>query len=191
MSQREATVAVLAEMNKDSIVAGHLVDVELDSGNIRLTDINRDVVYNTQTYQSAGQLLSIDGIEETINIETNEVSLTLSGIDQAFVSTFLAEEYIDRRIVIYKAFLNAVDESLIDDPILMFEGRINGATMSEDPDAGTHEISVSVTNQWVVFERVSNRRTNDAEHQSIYPGDMGFQFTSELTKEVLWGRTTK
>ncbi len=191
MSNRGATAAVLAELSKDSIVVGHLLEIQLASGTIRFTDLYKDTTFDTNTFQAVGHLLNIDAVEETINIETNEVGISFSGVDPAFVSLIMSETYVDRKVIIYKAFLSNTDESLIIDPLLIFEGLINSVSLSEDPGAGTATLDFSVTNQWVVFEKVSNRRTNDSQQQSLYPGDLGFQFTSELVRDIQWGRSAE
>ena len=47
MSNRGATAAVLAELSKDSIVVGHLLEIQLDSGTIRFTDLYKDTTFDT------------------------------------------------------------------------------------------------------------------------------------------------
>jgi hypothetical protein len=88
---------------------------------------------------------------------------------------------------IWKGFLDA-NLAVVVDPILIFEGRMDSPVIDENPDNGSCIVSVSATNAWVDFERKSGRHTNHEEQQIFFPGDRGFEFVSELTKEITWGR---
>ena len=112
----------------------------------------------------------------------------LTGVEKTFISAVLSENYIDRVVTIYKAFLNS-SMALITDPILIFSGRLNQPSITENPDAGTSTVSLTATSHWVDFERRPSRHTNHAEQQIHFSGDKGFEFASEITKEITWGRT--
>ncbi len=103
------------------------------------------------------------------------------------MSAYSSETYIDRTVNLYKAFLNN-SEAVISDPVLIFSGRISGVGITENPDDGTCAIAVEAASQWVDFERRPGRHTTDSEQQIYFPGDKGFEFSSEITKEILWGR---
>ena len=92
--------------------------------------------------------------------------------------------------MIYKAFLSTVDDSLIANPLLIFDGRMDAPIISEDPNSGTCTVAVNATNAWVDFERKPGRKTSHAEQQLAFSGDLGMEFASEVVKELLWGGST-
>jgi hypothetical protein len=131
--------------------------------------------------------MGISDIEEAAEVIVSSVTLSLSGIDQVWISNVLQEDYIDRTVKIYTAFM---DESwaLVVDPVLIFEGRMDQPSIEEDPDAGTSSVSVSATNAWVDFSRKTGRHTNHEEQTLHFAGDKGFEFASEVTPDIIWGR---
>jgi hypothetical protein len=80
------------------------------------------------------------------------------------------------------------DLAIVADPILIFEGRMDSPVIDENPDDGSCTVTVSASNAWVDFERLSGRHTNHEEQQIFFPGDKGFEFVSAVTSEITWGR---
>lgn len=184
---RGASAGAISEITAEQNQPCHLLEMLFDSGTTYITDLNRNISWKGQTYQAAGHLLDFGNIEETADLQVATVVGSLSGVDQAYLSLFLGENYIDRTVNIYKAFLDA-SQDLVSEPVLIFSGRVSGVDIKEDPNAGTCSISMEVASVWVDFQRRPGRRTTVSEQQSFYPDDVGFEFTSELDKEILWGR---
>ena len=71
---------------------------------------------------------------------------------------------------------------------MIFDGRMSAPTIEEDPDDGKCTVTIECTNHWVDFERVSGRLANHEHFQLYVPGDLFFEFTSEVTKyeDIRW-----
>lgn len=184
---RNASASVLTEIGAESNFPVHLLEFVFDGSPTYITDAPRDISWNGNIYTGLGHFLGFSDIEETAELQVTSVTGTLSGVDQTYVSIFLSETYIDRTVNLYKAFLNNA-EAVISDPVLIFSGRISGVSIDEDPESGQCTIAMDAASQWVDFERRPGRHTTDSEQQIYFPGDKGFEFASEVTKEVLWGR---
>jgi hypothetical protein len=184
---RNASASVITELGAEQNFPVHLCEVYFDGETIYLTDAYRQVSWAGRIYISMGHLLGFGDIEETHELVVSNMSVSLSGVDQIYISKFLSVSYIDRQIKIYKAFLNTNTEAVIADPVLIFDGRMDQPVIAEDPDAGTSVVTVNCTNAWVDFERRPGRKTNHEEQQIWFPGDKGFEFASEITKEIKWG----
>ena len=165
----------------------HLVEVHLDSGVTYMCDGYKAVSYGGNEYQGVGHFLGFSDIEEAAEVIVSSMTVSLSGVDQVWISTLLQNDYIDRTIKIYTAFLDDGQE-LIVDPVLIFEGRMDQPTIEDDPEGGQSVISVSATNAWVDFSRKTGRHTNHEETQVHFAGDKGFEFASEVVKDIVWGR---
>ncbi len=187
MADRGATAAVIAELGKSKNQPFHLVDVDFDVTPQYITDAWANIVWNGQTYTALGHFLGFSDIEESSELQVASLTIQLSGVDQSEIAAVLGENYIDRPIRIYKGFLDE-NNAVIADPVLIFEGRMDSPVIEENPDDGTCTVSVTATNAWVDFERLSGRHTNHEEQQIFFPGDMGFEFASEVTGEITWGR---
>jgi len=188
MSDRGASAAFKAELALAKNQPIHLVQVALDSGTTYVTDAYKTIAYGGHDYLALGHLLGFSDIEESVQLQVSNLTLSLSGVDQSYIALFLGEAYIDRTVKIYKALLDVDDDSLVANPVLFFEGRMDQPVIQEDPDNGTCVLGVSCTNAWVDFERRPGRHTNHLEQQVHFPGDMGFEFASEVPKDLIWGR---
>lgn len=185
---RGASSAVLTELGKSENYPVHLMEFHFDSGVVYINDTIKTITYNLNNYTAFGHLIGFSNIEETAELVVSDLTISLTGVDQTYISKFLSEEYIDRQVKIYKAFLSTTTEQLISNPVLIFDGRMDAPVISEDPDAGSCNVAVSCRNAWVDFERRPGRRTNHLEEQIWFPGDKGFEYASEITKEIKWGR---
>ena len=165
----------------------HLVSVHFDDETIYMTDGYKDITFGGNTYTGVGYFLGFSDIEEAVEVIVSNVTLTLSGIDQVWISKVLTKDYIDRTVKIWTAFLDS-SETLVVDPVLIFEGRMDRPVISENPEGGQSSVSVSATNAWVDFSRITGRHTNHEEQQIHFSGDKGFEFASEIVKDIVWGK---
>jgi hypothetical protein len=187
VANRGSTTAFQNEIVKDQSHPLHLIEVYLDSATYYVTDNFRDITYNSNTYTALGFFLNFDTIEESASISASKITLGLSGVDQTYTNLFLTENYVDRRVVIRKAFIDT-SNALIADPVVIFDGRMDNPVITEDTDSGLATIGVTVSNQFVDFEKTPGRYTNHENQQLYYPGDKGFIYASQIIKDIVWGQ---
>ena len=186
MSNRGSSTAFRAEIVKDQTHSCHLLEVYLDTQTYYLTDNHFDITFNSNSYSALGSFLGFDSIEESAQITANSLTLTLSGVDQTYTNLFLTENYVDRRVIIRKAFLNT-SSALIADPVIIFDGRMDSPAIQENADSGMASVTVGVSNQFIDFENIPGRFTNHENQQLHYPGDLGFEYASQIIKDIVWG----
>ncbi len=163
-----------------------LVELRFDSGTQYHTTAHKDIVWGGHTWL-AGLLLAIKGVSESLAGRTNSVTIHLSGADQASLATALSEPFAERQVVIYRGALDATGV-LVADPFVEFAGRIEKPGFREDPVSGSAELVWHVASQLSRFDEVNGRRTTDADHQVLFPGDRFFDFVSRDLSEAPWGR---
>lgn len=183
---RGASAAVQAAAAAAACQPVHLFELYLAGGDTYGSDASIPITWGGRTYTALGHLLKFDGIEESAALEVTQLRVQLSGVDQAIIAQVLQYAYIDRRIVIRKAFLDGAGGVLVD-PIAIFDGRCDAPVIEEDPDSGQCSISLAASAQWIDFERRPGRHTNHDEQQIWFPGDRGFEFISQLGREIKWG----
>lgn len=186
MSGRGASTATRNEIAADANRPFHLFELYLDAATTYATDGYKSVVWNGNTYLANGHFLGFDSIEETAELIAGQTRITLSGVDQSEIAGVLLYEYIDRRLVIRKAFW-ATDESVVVDPVPILDGRCDAPAVVENPDDGTCTVVLTAGNHWVDFERRPGRHANHQEQQLHFPGDNFFEFVSEINKQIKWG----
>ena len=155
----------------DSVIVNNNLDANIDG-----------------TYIPQGALLNISNIEEDADFNIGEVTLTLSGVNGAAITQLLGSPYLDRRVKVWRGFLDG-DGGVIDFPVLIFDGNIRGASITDDPAEGKSVVNVNVSSQWSDFERRNGNKTNDAEQQSRFPGDRGLEFAADTIRNIEWGRS--
>jgi hypothetical protein len=186
MADRNASADFLAELLKSSNSPCFLVEAWFDDGVIRMTDAWTAVPWAGNTYVQQGHFLGFSGLSETAELQVPSLQLMLSSVDQSWIAIALTKPYLDRRLVIYKAFLNYASMALIASPVIVFDGRMDGMVLADDPQ-GACTIQVTATSQWGDFDRKAGRHTNPQEQQVFFPGDRFFDYVAQLNKEVKWG----
>jgi hypothetical protein len=187
MAYRGATQDAIDEMSADQCIVVHLLELHWDEGVVRMTDFNRDLTTDAGVYIGFGSFLGFSDIEETAELITSSMTAQLSGVDQSVMAMLLSKHYLDRQMDLYKCFLNSA-MTPIDDPVLMFSGRINKPAISEDPESGTCVISIEAASHWVDFERRGGRHTSHNEQRSRWnPNDKGFQYSDAVLSDIKWG----
>lgn len=151
---------------------------------IYMTDFDRTISWGGNDYLAVGSLLEIGNVNETLDLKVSTLRLTLSGVDQSFISLLLTKNYIDRVVKVHKSFIDNVGQMTIA-PVEVFRGYIDEPAIQDSPKTTT--ITVAVRSHFADFERKSGRHTNNAEMQHFFPGDDSFKYASEGLKEIRWG----
>lgn len=193
MANRGMSNAMLSEIAKDAVHLIHLVRIELDTP-INATDahkvITADLAENAgvQNYSDQGFLLSLPDITETVNITCDSINIVMGFAEQTVAQQLLSASPINKKVNIHLGFLDSAG-ALIADPLWLYSGMIDTFNMVDDTETGASVISISVSNHWSDFERRNGFRTNNAHQQSAryYPGDAGFEYCSQIIKELKWG----
>ena len=182
---RGATSGFITELQKSTNAPCYLFETHFDSGTDYFTDAWMPIAWNGNTYLSAGRMLSFSGLVETYDMQIPNVSLVLSGVDQAYVSLALNTPFLDRQLLIYKCMLNSVNQTA-STPVLIFQGSMDTMTISDTPGADS-TVTISATSQWGNFDRMPGRHTNSAEQVVFFPGDKFFDYVSQLNTSLKWG----
>ena len=162
------------------------VEAEFDSSTVRMWSGTGDLTWNAETWVGTGQLLRVDAIEESNEMKAVGTNVTLNGVPADLLSLALQEDYQGRTLTIY---LGAFDESneVITSPVVIFSGRMDIMSISEDGQRAS--IEVSVENRLIDFERTRERRYTSEDQKIDFPNDKGFEFVSTIQdKEIVWGR---
>ena len=106
--------------------------------------------------------------------------------DTTTVALLINNEYLNKRVVIYRAVLDNEYNFTSDDIYTVFDGSIVGYNINESDD--TAAVTITVASQFADFERTNGRKTNPASQQLHFPGDKGMDFSAQIVKDLKWGR---
>lgn len=76
---------------------------------------------------------------------------------------------------------------MIDDPILMFEGKLDVPSIQEGGDTST--ITLSYESRLIDLQRSRESRYTNEDQQRAFAGDLGCEFVASLQeKQITWGK---
>ena len=148
-------------------------------------DITSSISGTSRTYLSNGHLRSITGVQETNQPTKNSLSISLSGVDQTYISVALSENIINDNIFIYRGYLDS-NNSLISDPFLLFYGTIDEFKITDNTT--TANLILTATSHWGNFGKVSGRTTTDNSQKRFFSSDKGMEFAALTVQDIKWGR---
>jgi hypothetical protein len=189
---RISSAAVIAELSKNSLRSGHLLDITFtNSLNVttvfHLSDLAQDITYNASAYTPSGSLLGLNATKESSDVRVGEMSITLSAVNKQFLTMFLSANQVGQPVSIHRVYLD--ESGALIGGWQIYSGNLSSFSLSESEEKSM--LKVSVSSHWADFDRVSGRRTNHNEQQRYLSSgetDKGFEFASSTVKDIKWGR---
>ena len=187
-NNRGMSGALTATTKQVTVQYYELVHIDVNNG-YYLTNAPWAIVYDGQTYEAAGNLLEIDGVEENVGFEIESLTVNIGGIDplpgdgDPFIKKILVSDYVDRSVVITRVYYQ---DGAIVDGVVLYSGFINAASAASGLGQDGAAVSLQTSNNWTDFSKLSSRHTNSASQQAAFPGDLGFEFAKEVQKQVEW-----
>jgi hypothetical protein len=146
-----------------------------------------NVDWDGETWLGAGSLVQISNIEEPGEIKAQGIVVTFNGIPAELISIVLQSVYQGALGKVWLGFLS--NGSIVADPWLVFEGRLDVPIIDED--AETCSITITYESKLIDLTRARTRRYTDQDQQNEYAGDVGMAYVASLQeKEIPWGRKT-
>ena len=161
-----------------------LVEMHFSSGIAYYCNAGYSFTWNGNLYLGLGNLGSIDTIEEGSAIQSYGVGFKLTGIDPAKIEIAMNEDYQNKPAFVRLALL---DESynIVGTPTLVFSGLMDTMPITLGTTA---TITVTAESRLADWDRVRIRNYTDADQQSFFPGDLGFQYVNQAAdREIYWG----
>lgn len=182
---RNITAAAEAQANAEVCTFAVFVELDFQTGFVRLCNANVTIPWNGYDWVGMGSLGNIQDVTEGSDMEARGVAMALSGIPTSLVSTALGEYYQGRDCKIWIAPLDPATQMPVADPVLIFFGRMDNMQIEIGETA---TINVSAESRFADWDRPRVRRFNDADQKTEYLTDRGFEFVEQMVeKEILWG----
>ena len=180
LSAQQMVVTDLIEIHLSTAVYFNNGSIDLDYDSPTAPDAGAN------TYLAQGQFLGFGSVSETRDIRVSNISISFTAVDYTTLAYVLNNEYIDRRVVLYRAVLN--DDYELDSTKVFqyFDGRINDFTISESPQTAT--LTLKISSQFADYERINGRRTNSTSQNRFFSTDRGMDFAPQIQTDIKWGR---
>tara|TARA_R100000655_G_scaffold45556_1_gene82366 strand:+ start:271 stop:936 length:666 start_codon:yes stop_codon:yes gene_type:complete len=200
------------EIEKDAVQCLHLVELHFEPTadastelvNTYLTDYFHDQSYDSatapdsgsNTYSAVGTFLSFSPVNETTQLKVNSINISLSGVDTSILSQVVNNDIVNKRVVIYRSFLDSNGAFQTNRTFMLFDGNIKNWTCKETPESAT--ISLSVATHWSNWSQKNGRSTNknsqnvtkkynNAVNGETFADDNGFDYAHLTIGNIQWG----
>ena len=183
---RNLNATLKNELAKDGFDLCTLIFIDIGAG-IYLTDYFHNVSYGGNTYNTSDHLVSIGSPRESRDLRVNTLNVTLSGVEQTYISAFLQNDFVNRQVLIHRAAMSA--GSIVGAPMVLFDGRMTRFEVSESDRSS--EVTLEVASHWADFEKKAGRLTNNNSQQFFFPStplDVGFEYAANTVRDLKWGR---
>lgn len=191
---RSLSSGLITSLSGQQLRTADLVEIHLSTA-VYFTNTFLDLAYDSATapdagsnnYIAQGQFLGIGNVQESKDLKVGSMSLAFTAVDYTTLAYVLNNEYIDRRVVLYRAVLDenyAIDSTKV---FQYFDGRIKDFGISESPTTAT--LAFNVGSQFADYDKIAGRRTNTDSQARFFSGDVGFEFAPQIQTDIKWGRT--
>jgi len=161
-----------------------LVELNFDAGTLRLAICPWDIVESGNTWTHTGGLLTVKAWRESAG--NNEgMEFVMSGLNPSIFALATQNPYHGRLVRLIKAFLHPDTNQIIDAPKAAWIGRMRNMVPSEQNDVAT--ISLVAEHYETELGYASPKRLNDADQQTLFPGDLGCNQVERMVEaKLIW-----
>lgn len=186
MSTRQIDTKTAIKLAEDQQNIVFAIKAEFDTDDILLNTSIGDLVIDGDTYEGAGQLLSISEIEDSNDLKSAGVTFAITGMDQQVLSYALTESYQNRPITLLMAFISGGTDQ-VSASMVLYKGRMVQMSISDDPNGAS--ISLQTENRLMDLRRPSNYRYTKESQASLYAGDNSLNEVAKIQDmKINWGR---
>jgi len=184
MSQR--TLDADLQTGAESAVFNYVVFAKLafPSGTVYVHNGVGTYTFGGDDYAGVGAFGSIDVLEDTLDLVSKPVNLTLSSITSGIIDAIKTDDVFGREADIYLGVLNDHGE-LLGTPENWFSGHMEGVQLTLGRADG---VKIRLQSRASRLSQRNNKRYTHEEHIVDHPGDMFFEFLPHLMDaQVVWG----
>jgi hypothetical protein len=146
---------------------------------VRFTNAPFDVVYMEETWQAAGDLLSIGKQESNYEIVTEGIEIKLSGINTSLRPVIDRHGFRQAPVDIFLATLPE-NTNIVSAASYYHRGFALSPVTELDEESGTITVIFETQSAFKSLERNSHLMTTSiAHHQSLHPNDQFFQYVAD------------
>lgn len=143
------------------------------------------------TFSNLGMLLSLGDIPQDIKATSDDITISLTGIDPANIALILSSNIKGSTVEIWRGFLDS-NNQIITSPSTQFfkryTGIINSVGISESFETEARirvaTCTIACTSMRKVLEnRIAGLRTNQKSWQFFYPGDTSMNRVASISNQ--------
>jgi hypothetical protein len=186
----QLTTAMADALDAPSVLMFCAVEIALPSYNLCLLSGPGEVTFGGRTFrgkdETYGTLGGVEAIADSDDGEAPEITITIlpPNLTSAAVLASPAAQFSP--VTVWVGALDLATGAVIPDPLVVFAGEVDVPTLSGDETSRALQYSVTSVFE-LMFEVDEGANLNNAFHQSVWPGERGFEYVSEVQRQLPWG----
>lgn len=179
-----------AALGQSSVLIFVALEVELPGHTIRLLDGSGAVTFDGKTFSGRdatyGTLGGVEPLTDGTDGETPVLTITLLPPTNTAAATLCGPALQGAAVSLWFGAADPATGAAIDAPELVFVGALDVPVLKVDSSGRALEIEVaSVLERF--FRDDEGARLTDAFHQKCRPGEKGFEYVTEVQRQLPWG----
>lgn len=180
---RQIPQAIINALAEPVVRPAFFVEI-LFSEPLRFTSLYVSKVVNGDEYFGFGNLGSVSPVSENAELDPQQMSVVIAGINPESLAGALTEPYVNRDVRIYVGLLDEQGGLIADDVMTYFIGKVDEMKVKYGSKGS---IEFIVRDRLADWSRPRIERYTNADQQARYPGDKGLEFVSQVAdKEIIW-----
>lgn len=157
--------------------------LDLPSGVTRLHSGLGELVLDGEVFYGVGSLGDVSQAKEQLTTSPTQVSVSLTGLDQALLAAVMSERVVGCMGRLYLCLLSETGEPLRH--AILFKGRVASAPIQAGE---VNAIRLTLSNIFEDWKHGLPRRYTDESHRRRYPQDRFFRYQDEMAnRSINWG----
>ena len=190
MTDRNMNSSLVTETEKQVVQYHELIYMNLDGG-VYMTTAPFDITYDNNTYLKDLGLLSFGDIAENAAFEIEKLSFSLNSdsvigdIQNPIVRRVVdpSFDYIDKEVKIWRAYY---ERHTLVGVVELYFGYITSMNVASGLTSGSSSVTFETSSHWATFDSTSGRFTNKQSQSLDFSGDLGFDYASQIQKQISW-----
>lgn len=189
----QLTPAMADALGARSVLMFCAVEIALPSYNLRLLSGPGQVTFGGRTFvgrdETYGVLGGVEEIADSDDGEAPEITITILPPTMTSAALLASPSAQFSDVTVWVGAMDLATGAVIPDPLVVFAGQVDVPTLTGDESSRALQYSVTSVFE-LLFEVDEGANLNNAFHQSVWPGELGFEYVSEVQRQLPWGAET-
>lgn len=181
----------MTALNSASIRHAEFVRLNVDGTYYTFCNAAAPITVNSITFTALGALLGLSDVQRDIKATSDDLTISLTGIDTNYVSLILSSDIKGSIVEVWRGFLDS-NNQIITSPSQQFfkryQGIVNNVSISENfnEQARTRVATCSISCasfRLILENRMSGIKTNPISWKQFYPNDTSMDRTPVIQNQ--------
>jgi hypothetical protein len=183
---------ISGQFDPPSLLVFVAVEIELAVGYLRLIDGSGEVTFSGLTFTGLdptyGVLAAFDAVSDGFGNTAPALRVTINPPTADAAAILAGEDMQGRSVRIWLGTLTP-GQGVLAAPLLVFIGQVDQGVLAVG--LGSRSLALDCVSIWeLMFDDAQGTRLTNAFHQSAWPGELGFEYVTAVTRQLPWGADT-